>query len=355
VIASLGPPGTTNIGVLSPDIFDTCTPSKGSHETIHVNPLQGNQWAAFSIISSAGLMTLTVSIDEHPMWIVAVDGSYIEPMKVDAITVANGDRYKVFVELKRTPERKDYTIRVASASAAQIIYGLATISYDNFYGREPEGDSTPYIDPIGVNTTADVVYYNQAAQRNVDAPPVSQQVSQTYIMDLGIAGQTYQWSINASTRYDQDFSENEIPLLFQSPDKVNTHNNLTITTKNGTWTDLIFRASMPGTPPHPLHKHSNKVYILGSGVGVFNYSSVAEAAAALPKGTFNLENPPLRDGFATLPVADQPVWLAVRYQSQNPGAWLLHCHIQSHLNGGMAAVILDGIDAWPTVPKEYLN
>jgi hypothetical protein len=39
----------------------------------------------------------------------------------------------------------------------------------------------------------------------------------------------------------------------------------------------------------------------------------------------------------------------------NPGAWMLHCHIQSHLSGGMAMVILDGTDVWPDVPDEYRN
>jgi hypothetical protein len=45
----------------------------------------------------------------------------------------------------------------------------------------------------------------------------------------------------------------------------------------------------------------------------------------------------------------------MRYHVVNPGAWMLHCHIQSHLNGGMAMVILDGIDVWPDVPEEYKN
>nr|GFD57021.1 hypothetical protein [Tanacetum cinerariifolium] len=77
-------------------------------------------------------------------------------------------------------------------------------------------------------------------------------------------------------------------------------------------------------------------------------------AAAQPE-LFNLVNPSYRDGFVTPPSAGKPTWLAVRYKVEIPGAWLLHCHIQSHLNGGMAAVILDGVDEWPYVPEEYRN
>jgi len=34
---------------------------------------------------------------------------------------------------------------------------------------------------------------------------------------------------------------------------------------------------------------------------------------------------------------------------------LFHCHMQTHLSGGMAIVMLDGFDAWPNVPAEYAN
>jgi hypothetical protein len=32
---------------------------------------------------------------------------------------------------------------------------------------------------------------------------------------------------------------------------------------------------------------------------------------------------------------------------------LLHCHVETHLNGGMGMVIMDGIDRWPSIPPEY--
>jgi hypothetical protein len=52
-------------------------------------------------------------------------------------------------------------------------------------------------------------------------------------------------------------------------------------------------------------------------------------------------------------VPAQPTWVAIRYHSSNPGAFIMHCHIQIHFAGGMGMVILDGVDAWPEVPPEY--
>ena len=65
--------------------------------------------------------------------------------------------------------------------------------------------------------------------------------------------------------------------------------------------DLVLQSN-PGNPPHPMHKHGTPAYIIGQGSGAFNWSSVAEAIVASPT-SFNLIDPPLRDGFLTLAAA----------------------------------------------------
>jgi hypothetical protein len=45
--------------------------------------------------------------------------------------------------------------------------------------------------------------------------------------------------------------------------------------------------------------------------------------------------------------------MVIRYQVVNPGAFLFHCHVQTHMSGGMAVAMLDGVDEWPEVPSEY--
>lgn len=133
----------------------------------------------------------------------------------------------------------------------------------------------------------------------------------------------------------------------------------------------------------------------GAGAGQFNWTSVADARKEIPE-MFNLVNPPMRgasfqlysrypwagkslicvpDTFTTIPAFQGPSWMAVRYHGmsptylftvslgscranilesivQNPGvreiqkylpssfmltkqAFLLHCHIDPHLTGGM--------------------
>jgi Multicopper oxidase len=104
-----------------------------------------------------------------------------------------------------------------------------------------------------------------------------------------------------------------------------------------------------------MYLHGHKFWVLGSGTGSFSYASVTDA----PESLINLHNPPYRD------TADMPAsgWLAIkrvflslflartypfplvhkkpslpsradlciRYRTDNPGTWPLHCHFQWHM------------------------
>ena len=330
-------------------IYDGCQPTNGSTEVIHVDAADG--WASINWISGMNIKSPVVSIDNHPMWVYAVDGHYIQPQLADTISMYNGERYSAMIQLNQPPG--DYTIRVANSGADQIISGYGTLSYK--HGKS-NISSTPYIDYSGVNTSASVIPLDKTFLVPFPSSAPAPTADATYILNLGRYDSNYNWTLsgNASYGLTQDFNE---PLLFnpESPHALNP--NLTIRTNNNTWIDVILQVELspaaPAQPAHPIHKHSNKAYIIGTATGTFNYSDVAEAMKHMPHGTFNLETPPYRDSFTTPSALQGPAWVAFRYQVVNPGAFFIHCHIQTHLDGGMAMTILDGVDVWPHVPAEY--
>ena len=79
----------------------------------------GAKWLALDVIHAASFLAFSFSIDQHPMWVYAADGQYIEPMKVDALQLFNGDRYSILVELDKPADY--YGIRIASIAAAQLV------------------------------------------------------------------------------------------------------------------------------------------------------------------------------------------------------------------------------------------
>ncbi|KAH8844560.1 hypothetical protein MCOR27_007263 [Pyricularia oryzae] len=371
-----------NLSAIPKEVFDVCTPTQGQQSVIKVKQAAGatEYWQAFDIVGTFGLVNAAVSMDEHPMYVYAVDGGYIQPQLVQAISVSNADRYSVLVKVDRPG---DYTLRVASNSVIQMMSVTATVRIlgansaetadgsDNYITptsanatsasgsspapskvrrQLPGASSTPYINDVGQGTSQSVTFFSQNNQRQYPADPPGQTVAQTFKMQLRHDGSAYKWALN-DTIYPLN-ADDAYPVLFKPP--VNRQDGTTITTRNNTWVDFIFESSTFPTPPHPVHKHGTHMYLIGSGQGNFTWNTVAEAARANP-GRFNLQNPPKRDSFQSVPAVVQPSWIAVRYFSSDPGPWLMHCHIQTHLEGGMAMAIIEGPEVWPATPETYLN
>ncbi|KAK1751947.1 Cupredoxin [Echria macrotheca] len=340
-----------NYSAIPADVFDVCNPTQGSNTVIEVKKGgkcddKNGTWVAFDVVGAYGTFTASFSIDGLPMYVYAVDGEYIEPQLVQAISVGNGDRYSFLVHIT---DAGDYTIRHANTLPIQIISGTATLSYRPSGQTVTPKNFTQYINDAGRALTPDVKFYNQTLQKSYPPSPVAQKADQTIILNMGNTVTGYLWSLNGTSQ--PQTQEQAEPVLFKP--HPNALDNLTITTLNGSWVDLIFVATQVPQPAHPIHKHGNKMWLIGSGQGAFKWPSVEAAIKEVPL-SFNLVNPPRRDGFQTLVAGKGPTWTAVRYHVTNPGPWLLHCHIQSHMLGGMSMVIQDGVDKWPVTPPEYL-
>ena len=174
-----------------------------------------------------------------------------------------------------------------------------------------------------------------------------------HVLLLNRANSSWEFTLSGEKRYPSDRSAYH-PLLYNVNPTEAHDDDLIIRTKNGTWHDIVLQVGhspiWPRDFPHPIHKHANKYWQIGSGNGVWNYTSAAEAMADHLED-FNLVNPPYRDTFVT--DFTGAMWVVLRYQVTDPGAWMLHCHIEAHLDNGMAMAILDGVDKWPEVPPEY--
>jgi hypothetical protein len=87
--------------------------------------------------------------------------------------------------------------------------------------------------------------------------------------------------------------------------------------------------------PHPIHLHGHDFLVLGTGdAGTFN--------ATRDTPSLNFVNPTRRD-VAMLPGG----WLVIAFQTDNPGAWLLHCHIAWHVSQGLSVQFLELKDRIP--------
>ncbi|XP_075485701.1 laccase-12-like [Primulina tabacum] len=79
---------------------------------------------------------------------------------------------------------------------------------------------------------------------------------------------------------------------------------------------------------HPIHLHGYDFFIIAEGFGNFN--------PRRDTSKFNLVDPPLRNT-APVPVGG---WAVIRFVADNPGVWLMHCHLDVHITWGLAMAFL---------------
>lgn len=176
--------------------------------------------------------------------------------------------------------------------------------------------------------------------------PVEQ--NHTYDVGLqGIQGHPYQPSYDRSL-----WNIDNMPLWLRFGDptvlNLNTPNgswptHLDVTTHNpkrGEWIYLVITASNSNLGPikhpdrlfvpvaHPIHLHGHDFAIL-------NQSSTPYPG--FNNVVLNKNNPPRRD-VALLP---QDGYLVIAFRADNPGTWLLHCHIAWHASSGLGMQILE--------------
>jgi len=260
------------------------------------------------------------SIDKHLIQVVATDFVPIIPYTTDVLKIAVGQRYDIIVEANQDVD--DYWLRIDpltfSAAPGRLppcgSYNTmdgdikAIISYngscstptttawahDNVCTDEPYASLTPYLPKnVGVVDTEVTESLVIVGNRN------------TSIYRWYLSGTTFLVEFNQPTLLDiyQNITDYAGPLAIELP-------------AADQWVYIIIESPIP--LPHPIHLHGHDFHILGSGPGVY------------ANQTLNMKNPPRRD-VASLPSGG---YLVLAFLTDNPGAWLMHCHIGWHVSMG---------------------
>lgn len=114
---------------------------------------------------------------------------------------------------------------------------------------------------------------------------------------------------------------------------------------NSTIEIVLQNTAILGAENHPIHIHGFNFHVLAQGFG--NYNATRDE----PK--FNFVNPQMRNTIS-VPVGG---WAVIRFQANNPGIWLVHCHLETHLPWGLAMAfeVENGPTLGTTVPPPPAN
>ncbi|KAJ4779810.1 Laccase [Rhynchospora pubera] len=103
---------------------------------------------------------------------------------------------------------------------------------------------------------------------------------------------------------------------------------------------VLQNTAILGTESHPIHLHGFNFFVLAQDFGNYEESKA--------RAMYNLVDPQVRNTVA-VPAGG---WAVIRFVANNPGVWIMHCHLDMHLPMGLATVfeVEDGPTADAILP-----
>ncbi|CAM0151648.1 unnamed protein product [Urochloa decumbens] len=320
------------------------------------------------IVNAALNYQLFFKVAGHNFTVVAADACYTDPYRTDVIVIAPGQTVDALLRADADPGRRYYMAAQVYQSLANATYSAtatAVLSYHHHHQQRQE-TMMPSMPAFNDSAIAERFYASLTGLLLPKVPTVPLRVDTRMLVTFGLGvtpcapAQTLcnrtLGSVAASMNnvsfqfptpmslleahmrgapdgvYTRDFPDRP-PVMFDFTGAAAAAASMAPTAKgtkvkplryNETVEVVLQNTAILGAENHPLHLHGFNFYVLAQGAGNFNAHRHVRA--------YNLVNPHQRNTVA-VPAAG---WAVIRFTADNPGVWIMHCHLDAHLPFGLA-------------------
>ncbi|KAL8051371.1 hypothetical protein ABFX02_06G143800 [Erythranthe guttata] len=339
-----------------------------------VVPIAAGETNLLRVVNSALNQELFFKVANHKLTVVGAEASYVKPFTTSVLMLGPGQTTDVLITANQPPARYYIAARAyASAQGAPfdnttttaiLEYKSTACSTSKCVSSKPVIPKMP-----AFNDTATVTAFTTSF-RSPRKAPVPTKIDHNLFFTVGLGlnkcprgarsrncqapnGTRFAASMNNVSFvlpsnfsllqahqqgvpgvFTTDFPANP-PLRFDYTGNVSrslwqpSRGTKVYRLKYGETVQLVLQGTSIFTAEnHPIHLHGYDFYIIAEGFGNFN--------AKRDTSKFNLVDPPLRNT-ASVPVGG---WSVIRFVADNPGVWLMHCHLDVHITWGLAMAFL---------------
>ncbi|VDI32148.1 Hypothetical predicted protein [Mytilus galloprovincialis] len=283
----------------------------------------------FRIISIAAMNAYRVSIDNHELKVVAVDGTEVEEEQAESVILHSAER--IDVEIQSNAPVGNYWIRMEDMAAKDtnekpinMVKGYGILRYSTATSDEP----------ISLRTEC-----------TKDRPC---RVINCLFGKFPDQLNTYCVPMSSLKSLKSEIKQNPVPMPVSKNDFQEFFMNFHFTKPTG-----FGRA-------HPVHMHGHRFHVMKIGFPDYNTTSgnltsmnpdikcntrecnraewVDESWKYGNVPMMNVDNPPIKDTI----IVPWGGYVVIRIVADNPGYWYFHCHIELHNVDGMALVLQEG-------------
>ncbi|KAK2043561.1 multicopper oxidase [Colletotrichum somersetense] len=270
----------------------------------------------------------TVSMVGHNFTVIATDLVPVKPVVKDSLFMTVGQRYDVIIEANQAVENYWFNATVGGGGLCGLTknpYPASVFFYDGAPDRLPVDKGTPPANLGCADTTGFTPVLPRTAPKDEFDP-------KKQILDVNLEQPTigndkvFRWTVNGHD-IDVQWDKPTLEYVAQGNSSWPTRANIIEIPEASAWTWWVIQNEF--LLPHPIHLHGHDFLLLGTGSGQFTSSA-----------DLQFDNPTRRD-VAQLPGGG---WMVIAFKTDNPGAWLMHCHIAWHVSMGLSVQFLERKD-----------
>ncbi|RDW60840.1 hypothetical protein BP6252_12223 [Coleophoma cylindrospora] len=326
---NLVPPPAADNGLINGSMVNPVSGGGGKYTT---NTLTAGKKYRLRLINTSLDNHFMVSLDNHPFTVITSDFVPIKPYTANWIFMGIGQRYDVIITANQNVSSYWFRAEVQSACGANNNNGniKSIFTYAGAASTTPASSATTYTSRC-TDETGLVPFWNSF----VPSGPLANQTTELDVaiqVGADVNGQVVSWGVNF-TALNVDWDKPIRQYVLDGNNSFPKSENLISLPTAGQWYYWIIQevAGQQATIniPHPIHLHGHDFYVLGTGDG--QYSQTNDGP------NLQYTNPPRRD----VAMLNAGGWLALAFQTDNPGAWLMHCHIAWHAGQGLAVQFLE--------------
>ncbi|KDR65767.1 hypothetical protein GALMADRAFT_260110 [Galerina marginata CBS 339.88] len=296
-----------------------------------INVIAGKKYR-FRVINISAYAAFRFSVEGHDLTIIEVDGINHVAHTVGGFDIYVAQRYSVVLDANQPVAnywiRGPMTLQHSSDNNNLDTNNVYAVLH---YAGAPNAEPTTQADQSVQNLLEE---YQLAALENPGAPGGSAPADRWIDLNFGmeVKNGRLMWEINDISYLPPDLPTllNIIANGFTSASNFTTTEHTFVLDRNEV-IELVIHGSPNGVSNRfPLHGHAFDV-------------------VQSMQGPANYANPPRRD---VVGVGGSTV--IIRFQADNPGPWFFHCHIDWHLEAGLAVVFAERPNDQRTGPQSEI-
>ncbi|KAG2731446.1 hypothetical protein G9P44_005862 [Scheffersomyces stipitis] len=299
--------------------------------------VEPNKTYLVRIINMGGFVSQYLYMEDHEFTIVEVDGIYVEKNTTDLLYITVAQRYTVLITTKNDTSRNYAFMNKIDDDMLDVIPSDLILNSTNYivYNQtafEEEAPSEYFLDSIDD-------YFDDFYLRPLNNATLLDDPDYTVTVDVVMdnLGNGVNYAFFNNITYTAPKTPTLATVFAAGDDNTNpivygTNTNAFVLQKDDI-VDIVLNNQDTGK--HPFHLHGHVFQLIERHEEIpdtespvaFNISDHAEWP----------EHPMSRDVVYVRPQS----YIVMRFKADNPGVWYFHCHIEWHLDQGLALTLIE--------------